>query len=84
MFAVRGRIQAALDQAASSKHTATLNSPYSFEVRPSGFRGGEPGDPRIVVERTAFSLKAAVVPDYLAVAVSTAIVAGAPDKSARH
>ena len=38
---------------------------------------------RVVVERSAFTLKASVVPDYLAVAVVAAIVAGARNNPSR-
>lgn len=78
----RAEIQAALDETASLRHKATLNSPYSFEIRPSGFKTGEPSY-RVVVERTAFSLKVAAAPDYMAVAIVAAIVAGAKNNPTR-
>lgn len=69
-------MQAAIDDSPSLPHTASILSPYAFELRPNGFAGKVPNY-RVFVERVAYRLHARIVPDYLAVSVVAAVVAGA-------
>lgn len=78
----RVAVQAAVDEKASLPHTASILSPYAFEIRPRGFPDAVPNY-RIVVERVAFRMRAVVVPDYLAVAIVAAVVAGARNNPQR-
>jgi hypothetical protein len=71
----RAAVQSAVDERASLAHKASVPSPHGFELRPAGFSDTEPNY-RIVVERVAFRLRAALVPDYLAVSIVAAIVSG--------
>lgn len=75
-------VQATVDERASLPHTASILSPYAFEIRPRGFPDGVPNY-RVLVERVAFRMRAIVVPDYLAVAVVAAVVAGARNNPQR-
>src|SRR5262249_6852518 len=79
---VRADIQAALDELATLPHSAAVLSPYSFEIRPAGFRREDPAY-AVIVDRTAFALRARVIPDYLATAIVAAITAGAKNNPAR-
>lgn len=72
----RVAIQAAIDERESLPHKVAILSPYAFEIRPRGFSEGVPNF-RVQVERVAFRMHAVVVPDYLAVAIVAAVVAGA-------
>jgi hypothetical protein len=72
----RAEIQARVNDIASLPHTVEALSPYAFELRPAGFPDSVPNY-RVLVERVAFRLRAQVVPDYLAVAIVAAVVAGA-------
>lgn len=72
----RVAVQATVDELASLPHKVSILSPYAFEIRPRGFPEGVPNY-RVLVERVAFRMHAVVVPDYLAVAVVAAVVAGA-------
>lgn len=78
----RVAVQAAVDDQASLPHTASILSPYAFDIRPRGFPEGLPNY-RVLVERIAFRMRAVVVPDYLAVAVVAAVVAGARNNPRR-
>jgi hypothetical protein len=78
----RVEVQSLLDRDASLTHVATVLAPYSFEIRPLGFRVEDPNF-RVLVERVAFRLRVTVVPDYLAVAVVAAVVSGAINNPAR-
>jgi hypothetical protein len=78
----RVAVQAAVDEQASLPHTASILSPYAFEIRPRGFPEGVPNY-RVLVERVAFRMRAVVVPDYLAVSVVAAVVAGARNNPKR-
>ena len=53
---LRADIQSVLDGTATFKHVATLNSPYSFEIRPSGFKRGEPNY-RVLVEQDCLRIE---------------------------
>src|SRR3954468_6711005 len=72
----RVAVQSAVDERASLPHTASILSPHAFEIRPRGFPDGVPNY-RVLAERVAFRMRAVVLPDYLAVAVVAAVVAGA-------
>ena len=78
---LRPEIQRRIDDLASLPHRAAVTAPYAFEIRPATTLG----DPsyRVIVERFAFQLRATVVPDYLAMAIVAAIVAGAKNNPAR-
>lgn len=78
----RPAIQSLVDERATLLHAVTVLTPFSFEIRPMGFRRGEPNY-RVVAERAAFRLRATVSPDYLAVAIVSAVVAGASNNPAR-
>lgn len=78
----RIEVQQRLDELATVRHGASILAPYSFEMRPVGFSRDDPNY-RVIVERAAFRVKATVVPDYLAVAVVSAVVAGATHNPAR-
>ena len=72
----RVTVQAVIEDSSSLPHTASILSPYAFEMRPNGFAGKVPNY-RVFVERVAFRLHVRIVPDYLAVSVVAAVVAGA-------
>jgi hypothetical protein len=78
----RAAVQELLDQRATLGHVANVLAPYSFDMRPVGFSLSEPNY-RVFVERAAFRMRAAVVPDYLAVAIVSAVVAGARNNPRR-
>lgn len=78
----RAAIQALVDQRVTVPHLVTLLAPFTFDLRPTGFREDEPSY-RVLAERAAFRLRATVSPDYLAVAVVAAVVAGASNNPAR-
>lgn len=78
----REAIQSLVDQRATVPHRVTLLAPFTFDLRPTGFRGDEPNY-RVLAERAAFRLRATVSPDYLAVAIVAAVVAGASNNPAR-
>jgi hypothetical protein len=78
----RASIQSLVDQRATLPHLVTVLAPFSFEIRPAGFRDDEPNY-RVVAERAAFRLRATVSPDYLAVAIVSAVVSGATSNPGR-
>jgi hypothetical protein len=78
----RGAIQAVVNEVSSLQHVVTVLAPYSFELRPIGFGDDEPSY-RVLAERTAFRLRATVVPDYLAVAIVAAVVSGSTNNPTR-
>ena len=78
----RVAVQATVDDRASLPHTASILSPYAFDIRPRGFPDGVPNY-RVLVERVAFRVRAVVAPDYLAVAIVAAVVAGARNNPQR-
>ena len=75
---IRSELQGLVDEVLSLPHDVSVAAPFTFDIRPHGLEGSPAY--RVLVERSAFQMRAAVVPDYLAVAVVAAVVAGATNR----
>ena len=63
------------EEALSVPHDVSILTPLSFRLRPAGLRSDEPGY-SVVVQRSAFRMRAQVVLDALGGRIRTAILAG--------
>lgn len=72
---IRAAIEESVSEVETLPHEVSVLSPDAYEIRPRGFRPGEPSY-RVLVERAAFRVRALVTPDYLAGAIVAAVVAG--------
>lgn len=68
-------LEGALEATLGIPHQVSVMTPYSFRIRPVGVSPDEPGY-SVVVERTAFHMRARVVLDPLGRRIRSAILAG--------
>ena len=81
----RAELTRAFEDSLSVPHNVSIPTPFSFRLRPAGLLTDEPGY-SVVVERSAFRLRAQVVLDTLGGRMRTAILAGVgtnPDAAVR-
>lgn len=78
----KDQIAALVDEMANHPHTVRLLSPYSVDLRPTGFPVGA-GGYRVLLERRAFALHAVLVSDPLAIGLRAAVVDGVANNPCR-
>ena len=71
----RAALASAFEEVLSVPHDVNVLTPLSFRIRPAGMRTDEPGY-SVVVQRSAFRMRAQVVLDALGGRMRTAILAG--------
>lgn len=77
----KATVEDAFQDVLSVPHHVSVTTPYSFRIRPIGVAPDEPGY-SVVVERTAFHMRARVVLDPLGRRIRSAILAGAASNPA--
>lgn len=74
-------LQGLLDELVTLPHSVTVLSPFSFEIHPTS--RGDGAQYQVVAERVAFELRVRVTTGYMAVALRSAVVAGAMSNPGR-